>query len=358
MNDKTTFLLFYIGFMVCVRPLYCHRGLYLEVKPAQGCKNDDRSQNISCILEASLTSIAKVTSLTILASRLYGDEGEFDPIATIDLWSKEPQVMNGIVTQEMNLAGKIGTAGEIKSQLSFSWKTPSNREVGRYKCVANGLDASRRLVSISVTSAVDTGDSNSDSSLSLTLIEGLANNTMNLDDKIDQVDIKVDTLQQNVENLQEMVTAQDRTVAEIYRFVFVMSNFDASNHFRGKRYYISKVLLESFDFQTADAECAIIGGHLVEIDTRDEFSFVFAFASHVGGSEHFFTSANDKDNEGTWMFYHSQQPVSFFSWASRQPDNGGNTYDFEDCMEINIKLQGFNDLPCNHAGKFICETKI
>ncbi|GFS08350.1 C-type lectin [Elysia marginata] len=312
----------------------------------------------------------KTTSLTVYASRLYGEQGEFDPLVAIDLWASAPQVMNDIAPSDLNVFGRIGTGGDTRSQLTFSWKSSRNNQVRRYKCEAIGFDSSRRVVTISVTSEAIAGNSGSNAiskeslgDLTQTILEGVANSTTELSDDVQGVDADVAGLRQKVDTLQEMVTAQNSTIndmqervssfTDLYKFTYVMSNFDVSDIFRGRRYYASKAVAP-FNIQAADSLCSMLDGYLVEVDDMDEFHFVHSFVRNVAGTDFFFTGANDIDREGVWKFWHSKKPVTFFHWKSRQPDNARNN---EDCVELRLSFGAFNDYVCSAKGKFVCEAQ-
>lgn len=392
----------YIVLFLCLasyaKPLYCNPALHLDVTPVPICGDDKGSHTVTCTLDATLTSMDKVTSLTIFASRLYGKEGEFDPMVAVDLGANRPEVLNDMITSTMNVDGRIGTGAESTSRLRFSWKAPGNREIGQYKCVANGLDERRRGVSISVKSVVPGSQSKADRTRYFSLLEGLTNSTEELQNNIHDINIstsetkdilrgieastaeiktkvlgidifteeikgkvrdidisateiksqihRIDTLERNVLNLQRMVTDLSKSLQGV-------RNFDSSGIFRGRRYHVSK-FVAAFNINASDAECVSLGGYLLELDDKSEFDFVHDFLQQLTGTHFYFTGMNDIDREGVWKFWHSKRHVSFFYWSSGQPDNFGNAG--EDCAEIDMRYHAINDLRCNYIGKFICET--
>ncbi|GFS00933.1 hypothetical protein ElyMa_006411000 [Elysia marginata] len=71
------------------------QAIQLDVRtPASDSGDQVGPQSVSCSLDARLTSMEKVTALTLNASRPYGKQDEFDPLAAIDLWSSGPQVVS------------------------------------------------------------------------------------------------------------------------------------------------------------------------------------------------------------------------------------------------------------------------
>ncbi|GFR65754.1 lectin C-type domain containing protein [Elysia marginata] len=374
MSRKTTFFIFCVIMLNVLRPFHClpvsnQQAIQLDVTPGSGYGNLE----ISCKLDASLTSMEQTTSLTIYAIQPYSRQGQFDPLVTVDLWSLSPQLLGGISTSDVDVFGKIGIGGGTKSRLSFSWKTPRNTQASRYKCVANGLETNRNVVTVSVTSAASPSGSRPGlistaanlGAVTQTILDGVANSTEQVRDRIQDVDTDIAALQQKVNALGEMATGQNSSIADLqerlssftqlYKFTYLMSNFDVSDVFRGRRYYVSKVVAP-FNIQAADSLCSMLDGYLVEINSMDEFNFVHKFVKHVGGSGHFFTGGNDIEEEGVWRFWHSKKLVNFFNWkVSSQPDNAGG---IEDCIEIRLSHKGFNDWVCNSKAKFVCEGHV
>ena len=278
--------------------------------------------------------------------------------------------MGDVEASDIDVLGRIGSDSDTKSQLTFSWKSPRNGYPRQYKCVANGLDRSGRVVTISITSdaairsrQITDGTTTANLRLLTNAILGeVTNSTVDLKDSVQIVHTKVDALQKNVDTLEELVKTQNATIAkleeritsftEMYRFTYVMSNFDVSDVFQGSRYYVSKVVAP-FNIQAADSLCAMLGGYLVEIGGDAEYNFVFNFVKHVGGTDNFYTGGNDIAEEGVWRFWHSKKPVTFLKWTSPgQPDNGSG---IEDCIEIRLTHRGYNDWGCNRVAKFVCE---
>ncbi|GFS00917.1 hypothetical protein ElyMa_006410700 [Elysia marginata] len=71
------------------------QAIQLDVRsPASDSGNQVGPQSVSCSMDARLTSMEKVTALTLYASRPYGKQDEFDPLAAINLWSSGPQVVS------------------------------------------------------------------------------------------------------------------------------------------------------------------------------------------------------------------------------------------------------------------------
>jgi hypothetical protein len=67
----------------------------------------------------------------------------------------------------------------------------------------------------------------------------------------------------------------------------------------------------------------------------------------------FWIGLNDLQEENSWMWVNSNDPVKYANWAPNQPDNGGQD---ENCVHL---YPGFsyhwNDFPCHKLNHYICE---
>ena len=70
------------------------------------------------------------------------------------------------------------------------------------------------------------------------------------------------------------------------------------------------------------------------------------------------TGLNDINNEGTYVWDHSNAPLTFSNWMDGEPSVGyPNHAQNRDCMDI---LRGgvWNDRPCSYLNWFICEKSL
>ena len=84
------------------------------------------SHTLSCTLDARLSSMNKVTSLTLYCSRTYGQAGEFDALAHVDLWNPQAKLLNSLDDSDVEFFGMLSTTDDIKSKLAISWASRLN----------------------------------------------------------------------------------------------------------------------------------------------------------------------------------------------------------------------------------------
>ena len=330
--------------------------IHLTVSPRQDDVDIVRSHTVACTLDARLTPMVKATALTLYGSRSYGTAGQFDSLATVDLWSPLPRPLGDLRDADVDVFGEIGRKNVSMSQLGISLKYQFASSLKQFKCVVNGLDSNTRVVTISITSetfittphSIDIGVSDNHGAIdkeqvncASTVIESVELNFQNMTSKLDDISKAVNSLEELMEK---------HFLAKI---ASVLDKFDVSAVFQGRRYCVTNAVA-SFNIRNADFLCEVMGGYLTEIEDKEEYDFLFEFLKGVGGDD-FFTGANDIDEEGVWTYWHSEKPVTYVNWASGQPDNNEND---EDCMEIQIGLNGLNDWPCTTNAKFVCEVPV
>ena len=89
--------------------------------------------------------------------------------------------------------------------------------------------------------------------------------------------------------------------------------------FNGHTYH----LLEADTWTNSEAEAVTLGGHLVTINDAGENTWI-ADTFNANFSKYLWIGFNDLATEGTWEWI-SGEAVTFTSWDSGQPDNGGTT---------------------------------
>ncbi|GFO01001.1 lectin-galc1 [Plakobranchus ocellatus] len=286
---------------------------------------------VSCDVDANLTNMVTVASMTLFGSKPYEHQYEFDELAVVDIWSNTPKLTSDQAEDaDTVINGKTGPENDGHSYLAMSWNSPTPGYRQYYKCVANGLDHQRQAASISTT--VKVGISNG----------GCCEKMDSIASKIEALDSKLETFQQN-QNLQFKKVAIDRC------------RFDVSDISKGRVYLASKAQA-AFNIRAANQACKSSGGYLVEFDDDEEYRFVYDFVTSAGGANNFFTGGNDIQREGYFVYFNSKKPVPILrGWAVRQPDNAGGS---EDCIEIRLNFQGLNDWVCSQIGKFVCEVEL
>ncbi|GFR83816.1 perlucin [Elysia marginata] len=371
--QKARFVLTCVLVLVSQRHVSCHPAFHLEAT----------SRSVSCTLNVCLISMKTVSRLSLMASEPNDGENEFVFLAELSKHMRKPYVYPSVMPSIAHASGKNGTGRDATMQISLTWKTHKNINVARYRCMATCWDKQSRKVQIFVTS--NGSESNISQTCRKTSVERFVNNpTCNLTDEFQSVNSGISILQQQVETLNDsisdtletkielllktvyhfmgqkikalesLVSAQKGTIASFehgFRFLYLMTNFDVVS-FSNKMYYVSKVEAP-FDLKASDILCDNLGGHLLEVNDFDEYAFIFAYLTKVGGDD-FFTGGNDIDRDGHWTFWHSKETVHFMDrWT--QPPDVVNGYNY--CLLIRLSLDGYTDENCNARGKFVCEDK-
>ena len=375
MNDKRILVYCILYVMLCAPLIHCgpylpvpRQAIHLSISPS-----GVGSHTVRCTLDARLTSMEKVTSLTVYGPKPYGKADEFDSLASVDLWSPHARLTQDLGDIEAQVFGQIGGPWfEKKSSLEISWKYPLSFYPKQYKCVANGLDEEGLVVSMSITTET-TPSKEHETDPGVGLVNGSPSNNSSADEETTNTDCQklssnVEKMQLTVESLEELVKNQSSIIKENQekqetnselinyimknlKLVYFLDSFDISEVFQGKRYFVTKNVAV-FDIKAANVQCNVLGGFLFEIENKEEYDFVFNFCKSLGGND-FYTGGNDIEKEGKWTYWHSGMSVAFPNWRQGQPDNGGGS---EDCLILRMSYGASNDEFCGHKGKFVCEV--
>ncbi|MEQ1570457.1 MAG: lectin-like protein [Myxococcota bacterium] len=108
---------------------------------------------------------------------------------------------------------------------------------------------------------------------------------------------------------------------------------------------------EVADWPTADAECAVLGGHLASL--QDQLHQDAAWSAIAAYPEDHWLGGTDASLAGAWAWADAT-PFTYTFWRMGQPDNGGNDYESEDCLEITSTGE-WNDRDCTIALPYLCE---
>lgn len=101
----------------------------------------------------------------------------------------------------------------------------------------------------------------------------------------------------------------------------------------------------------ADLVCQHMDGHLVEIESSEENTYLASKAAALRAS--FWTGLSDMQQESVWLWYDSGRHLTstgFQHWFPNEPNNAGMD---ENCAYI--ASGSWNDAPCHLALHYICE---
>ncbi|XP_063417249.1 perlucin-like [Mytilus trossulus] len=114
-------------------------------------------------------------------------------------------------------------------------------------------------------------------------------------------------------------------------------------------YYFSDELNTWTDAKIA---CEAEEGMLVEVDSKCENEFVKMSASE----SQYWLGGTDEQEEGVWIWSHSQNLITFTDWKKGQPNNlRGN----EHCLSLReVSGYAWNDDRCHTLRPFICEKDL
>ncbi|XP_064819218.1 uncharacterized protein LOC135536925 [Oncorhynchus masou masou] len=106
-------------------------------------------------------------------------------------------------------------------------------------------------------------------------------------------------------------------------------------------------------WQESRLDCLNREADLVIINSRQEQKLLYQL--HGDADLLVWIGLTDSVNEGTWIWVDST-PLTTSYWKRGKPDHGGTNN--KDCVEVNHRdsvLANWNDAPCNHMLRWICE---
>ncbi|RUS76441.1 hypothetical protein EGW08_015782, partial [Elysia chlorotica] len=115
---------------------------------------------INCSIDAARAGIDKLASLTVLGSRPYGAESDLDQLASVNIWSKSPQLAEDLEEADVSVDSSLSSDSAIAPRLTLAWRSGAASTGRVYRCVANGIDRDGQAASVSTTvqvGAIDTG---------------------------------------------------------------------------------------------------------------------------------------------------------------------------------------------------------
>nr|QNH72454.1 toxin candidate TRINITY_DN20653_c5_g3_i1.p1 [Ceriantheomorphe brasiliensis] len=114
----------------------------------------------------------------------------------------------------------------------------------------------------------------------------------------------------------------------------------------GKCYYFST---EKKSWDDARQMCLEQHGDLASINTAQQQAFIDNQLKCLNNDIKFWIGANDKANEGTFV-WSDGSTMSYTNWAAGEPNDNTN----EDCVEILTKTFQWNDQQCSDINGYIC----
>ncbi|XP_066926792.1 CD209 antigen-like protein E [Clytia hemisphaerica] len=136
-------------------------------------------------------------------------------------------------------------------------------------------------------------------------------------------------------------------------FVNTLASADFFRSFRSTeyRYFKQQVL-----WPEAQSECKKQKGHLVTVDSEDEFEYLMSNLREFKINRTWI-GLNDMAQEGQWRWEYGDSSAGYIKFGKGEPNNAGN----EDCVELVVPINGYNDLPCSKGNLrrrgFICEIE-
>uniref|UniRef100_A0A667XEC2 C-type lectin domain-containing protein n=1 Tax=Myripristis murdjan TaxID=586833 RepID=A0A667XEC2_9TELE len=140
--------------------------------------------------------------------------------------------------------------------------------------------------------------------------------------------------------------SRDALQLEVDRLKLVQNCPQGWEKFGCSCYYISsgwKTWNESRD------DCANKGAHLVIINSREEQAFLNKFAVRA------WIGLSDGEDEGKWKWVDGSPLVGEGFWQNGEPNDENGR---EDCAELISGVGEWNDMPCMHRQRWICEKVI
>ena len=103
--------------------------------------------------------------------------------------------------------------------------------------------------------------------------------------------------------------------------------------FQGHQYLLSHPFWRNVPL--ADSICRSLGGYLLELDDQREFDFIYNFIKEKQLQEWgVITGMTDGDHDGIWTSRESGKQMTYFNWATGEPNKHFNAERREDCVHL------------------------
>ncbi|KAM6981560.1 galactose-specific lectin nattectin-like isoform 1-T1 [Tautogolabrus adspersus] len=115
-------------------------------------------------------------------------------------------------------------------------------------------------------------------------------------------------------------------------------------------------LFSQMDWADAERYCTTLGGNLVSVHTKEEYTFLRTTLQAVAGKQlTVWLGGYDAAKEGVWLWSDGTH-FDFKFWGKGEPNNYGG---IENCMEMNLHGKDFvNDGRCVAKRSFFCEKLL
>ncbi|GLC29699.1 DUF5050 domain-containing protein [Clostridium omnivorum] len=91
--------------------------------------------------------------------------------------------------------------------------------------------------------------------------------------------------------------------------------------------HLYSVIDKTTSFDSAEAYCESIGGHLATITSLDEQQFISGILKSNGGLDSYWIGATDREQEGTWKWI-TNENFAYSNWNSGEPNNSGGNENY------------------------------
>ncbi|XP_059146605.1 uncharacterized protein LOC131934564 [Physella acuta] len=236
-------------------------------------------------------------------------------LASINAFSPEGHVVD-TSNETLTASGKIDNLGE--SYLRLVWRFPDVNKRGLYACEAHGVSHTGHPVSLTSTISVTNSYPETDE-----LVDLIKNLT--LESEYDK-----ERCPSNLKSNQELIKNYMFTISPPYN----------------GRHYLLSSRLYTYQVESAEAMCELLGGYLVEIDSAEEHQFLINFLNDESKKLNFIvtmTGLSDEEQEIVWVNRHSKTVARYTNWLANKP-NGGRS---ENCVVLYQPSWLMTDDPCS-----------
>ncbi|XP_078330829.1 perlucin-like protein [Crassostrea virginica] len=132
--------------------------------------------------------------------------------------------------------------------------------------------------------------------------------------------------------------------------------------FKGHCYHKGQI---KGNWSEAKLECRNMCSYLIEIESKEEADWISAtFLENVNCNAKIrrnctaWTGLNDLDNEGTYVWDHSNASLTFTNWFDQEPSlDDPQLAQIRDCIDI-LRGGSWNDRRCSFLNWVICEKSV
>ncbi|KAK0057518.1 collectin-11 [Biomphalaria pfeifferi] len=253
-----------------------------------------------------------------------------------------------------NVLGKAKDSADVKTEgsidhtnlsvLRITWKGPTAKNSGSYKCVAHGVDENGNPDTVQSETVVTAKDAD---------IEKVVDHVNHLNQQVDQLQKELNATEAKNNQLEKEKKKQQQNLIDAQNALFT-----PSPAFNGSRYLLTKTE-GAMNYFNSVLTCGRLGGYLAEIDSEEEYKFVLDSLLKSSSYESVLISGTDEAVDKVWVHSFSKNNVTFFKWASYRPDSR----ELFNCLAYRKQLQWHNvemdcKTLCTFDGTiaFLCEV--